>query len=85
LQRHRKIPTTLPILRRKPAAEKNRHAKKKQKKRRTSNAERPISNSKKGFSDFDVGCWTLEVRRFLLPPLVDARAFLRKLADFQRP
>src|ERR1043166_1908378 len=57
LQRHRKIAATLAILRRKPAPEENCHPEKKQKKHRTSNAELPISNSKRILC---IGHWMLK-------------------------
>src|SRR5260370_32127269 len=49
LQRHRKIPTALEIFRRKTAAEEHCHPENKQKKHRTSNTERRISNSETTF------------------------------------
>jgi hypothetical protein len=49
LQRHRKIAAAFAIFCRKTAAEENRHPEKKQKKHRTSNAERRISNSETTF------------------------------------
>src|SRR5260370_32942933 len=70
LQRHRKIPTALEIFRRKTAAEEHCHPENKQKKHRTSNTDRRISNSE---TTFCIRHWPPARRGIRLREMLDAR------------